>query len=127
MNTFCVQLNDCEFFAYHGLYEQEQKDGNTFWATIKVVIDAADFEATSSLSDTVDYQRLYEIAHARMQTPTLLLEQLAVWIANDVAIAYPKAIAIDIHICKKSPPIGGHCRNSEVIYSRGVDKIRGIQ
>ena len=120
MNTICIQLNDCEFFAYHGLYEQEQKEGNTFWVTIKVLIDATTFESSGSLSDTVDYQKLYEIAFARMQTPTPLLEQLAIFIANDIAISNPQSISIDIHICKKAPPIGGNCRSSEVRYSRVV-------
>ena len=120
MNSFCIQLNDCEFFGYHGLYEKEKKEGNTFWVTIKVQIDAAAFEATGQLQDSIDYQKLYEIASNRMIKPTPLLEHLAIWIADDIAKSYSHTQSIDIHICKKNPPIGGSCRSSEVRYSKVI-------
>ena len=120
MNSFCIQLNDCEFFGYHGLYEQEQKDGNTFWVTIKVQISAAAFEATGNLNDSIDYQNLYQIANGRMLTPTPLLEHLAIWIADDIARVYNQTQSIDIFIRKKNPPIGGICHSSEVKYFRKV-------
>ena len=120
MNSFSIHLHECEFFAYHGLYDEEQKEGNVFWVSIEVQIDANLFLTSGLLSDSIDYQKIYEIAKARMEIPTKLLEQLAVWIAEDIERKFPIAQLIHIAISKKTPRIGGICKSSEIIYQRSL-------
>lgn len=118
MNTFTIQLEACEFYAYHGIYPQERALGNTFWVDIAVEVDSSIFEKSYDLASTIDYEKLYQIAKARMSQPTPLLESIAVWMADDIAVLYPNALCIEIQISKNKPPIGGDCRNSKVIYKR---------
>ncbi len=121
MNNFSIHLHECEFFAYHGLYDEEQREGNTFWVSIEVQIDANQFLKSGLLSDSIDYQKVYDIAKTRMEIPTKLLEQLAVWIGEDIERKFPIAQLVHIAISKKSPRIGGICKSSEIIYQRSLN------
>lgn len=118
MNTFTIHLEACEFYAYHGIYQQEREQGNTFWVDIAVELNSHIFEQSHDLGSTVDYEKIYHIAKVRMNFPTPLLESIAVWMADDIAIQYPNAQSIRVKISKKKPPIGGNCRNSMVSYNR---------
>lgn len=118
MNTFTIGLDACEFFAFHGIHEFERQQGNKFWVTIAVVVDAKLFEQQHLLENTIDYQQLYQVAAKRMNQPTPLLESLAVWIADDIAEIYSEYISITIEISKHMPPIGGQCKQSKVVFTK---------
>lgn len=118
MNTFTINLEACEFYAYHGIYQQEREQGNTFLVDIAVEIDSSIFEKTHDLGSSIDYEKLYQIAKVRMSVPTPLLESIAVWMADDIAVLYANANSIQIKISKNKPPIGGACRNSKVVFKK---------
>ena len=118
MNTFQIGLDRCEFFAYHGIHDFERQQGNKFWVTLSVCVDAHKFEQQQTLGNTIDYQILYDITAKRMAVPTPLLESLAMMIANDIAAIYHPYICITVEICKHKPPIGGECQQSRVVFTK---------
>ncbi|MFT3681102.1 MAG: dihydroneopterin aldolase [Ferruginibacter sp.] len=98
-----IHLHALEFFAYHGLYEDEKKVGNNFIVDVTVEIDAD--EKITALSQTVDYVILYEIIHKRMQRATKLLETVAQDLAEEMHLADNRIKSIAVTIKKLTPPI----------------------
>ena len=113
-----VELIGLEFFAYHGVYSEEQKKGNDFIVSLSVEGDFDGAVQHDDLDATVDYEKLYAVIADEMQTPSKLLEHVAGRILNRIIKGHPEIKAIDIGIEKLSPPISGKCKATKVSISR---------
>jgi dihydroneopterin aldolase len=100
-----IQLQDLEFFAYHGLYESEKKHGNNFLVDAFISIDAN--EKIVQIDQTVDYVKVFEIIRDRMQIATHLLETIAQELIGTIYAADKRIKSIEISIKKLTPPIPG--------------------
>lgn len=102
---YSIHLHNLEFFAFHGIHEEERKVGNHF-----VVSLDAGFEPVKKISfinDTIDYTSIFEIVRQRMQLPTPLLETVAEDIIAAVYEKFPNLTEITISIFKLHPPVPG--------------------
>lgn len=109
-----ISLEGLEFFAFHGVYEEEQRIGNRF--SIDVHIDAEVLRAglSDELSDTIDYVRVCEIIDGVMKNSSSLLETLALNIITGVRDTYPAVREVCVKVSKLNPPIGAICRSASV-------------
>lgn len=98
-----IHLHHLQFFAYHGLYENEKNNGNNFEMDVDIDLDTD--EKITSLSQTLDYVTVHEIIYKRMQQATPLLETLAQDLADLIYEADRRVKKISIMIKKVSPPI----------------------
>ncbi|WP_256013065.1 dihydroneopterin aldolase [Desertivirga xinjiangensis] len=108
-----VGLEGVRFFAFHGFYEEEHLTGNEY------IIDViTEFTVSGSgddeLSNTVNYERLYEIAADEMSRPRKLLETVAHGILNKIQQEFSFVNTIDISIRKLHLPMKGEVKNSLV-------------
>lgn len=101
-----IQLEDIHFYAYHGVYEQERRDGNDFLVTVRLDMPENKAVKTDQLADTVSYEDVYALVAHEMAIPSQLLEHVAGRIRNSLEQAYPYA-TIHVQIKKKNPPVGG--------------------
>lgn len=101
-----IQLEDIHFYAYHGVYEQERRDGNDFLVTVRLDMPESKAVKTDQLADTVSYEDVYALVAHEMAIPSQLLEHVAGRIRNSLEQAYPYA-TIHVQIKKKKPPVGG--------------------
>ena len=110
-----IILENIEFFAYHGYYDEEQKIGNKY--TVDVCVEASLEQAAKSdkLSDTINYENIYQIVAKEMATPTRLLEHIAQRIIDASFQKFPQIEAIEVALAKHNPPIGGVCGKAKVI------------
>jgi dihydroneopterin aldolase len=100
---YTIHLHQLEFFAFHGLYEEERVVGNKFVVSVDV-----DFESNhiiTSISDTIDYTLIYEIIKKRMVIPTGLIEIVAEDIISGIHEKFGQVKQIKISIQKSNPPI----------------------
>lgn len=51
-----VELKGLEVFGYHGVYEREQLDGQTFWFDVELAV--GERGADDDLDDAVDYTKV---------------------------------------------------------------------
>lgn len=109
-----IELIDLEFFAYHGVYEEEKKAGNNFLVNLMVAGDFEEAVAADNLEKTINYEILNEIISAEMQIPANLLEHVAGRIKKAVAKQFPEIQSIEISIEKLNPPIKGKCKSTRV-------------
>jgi dihydroneopterin aldolase len=109
-----IALEGIEFFAYHGVYAEEQRIGNRYQIDISVTTDFSDAAETDKLSDTVNYGDLYEIISGVMKIKAKLLEHIAQLIISSVRQRYPNIEAVEVSVSKFNPPIGGVCTRAKV-------------
>lgn len=108
-----IKLKGLEFHAFHGVYEEEKVNGNTFIVDISVETDTSISEKSDNISDTLDYVRVYELIKLEMDTPSNLLENVAFRINNSISTLVKKG-KIKTTIYKQNPPIGGDCESTSV-------------
>lgn len=117
-NTIAVE-GMC-FYAYHGYYEEEQILGNEFIVDVYVNTNLIIARQTDDLKDTINYEMIYQITKAAMQTKAKLLEYVAEQIALGIKEISNNIRQITVRIKKKNPPIaiGGTTQSSyvEMIY-----------
>lgn len=100
-----VILSNLEFFAYHGLYDFEKRDGGTFIVDIEV--DEPVRSSYETLADVINYEELFAIAQLRMNDRKDFIEEVARLILSDIKQRFPQAITASVKLTKSSPPIKG--------------------
>ncbi len=119
-----IVLEELEFYAYHGLYEQEQKIGNRFSVDIRIFFDYSFQKGEEDLSKTVNYEKLYQCAREEMRTPSKLLETLAANIIERIFTTLPSVLSVEVSVSKYNPPVGGRCERAKVTLKE--KRTRGI-
>jgi len=117
MSIGTVKLKNAVFYAHHGVMEEEHRIGGRYEVDVEMELDFEKAAAGDSLSDTVDYDRVYKIIHEIVTTNRFyLIERLAYLISNQVLSAIPIVNAAVVTVRKPNPPVGGPCDCAEVIY-----------
>lgn len=111
-----IALEGLKFYAYHGLYREEQVIGNHFIMDIQVSIPEP--EDPGSLSESVNYEVLHTIARRIMQTPQPLLEKVVHDISSEIKSAFPAVRHSKVTLKKQAPPLGGDVACSVVALER---------
>ena len=91
------------FHAFHGLYEEEKKNGNNFVVNVDIEVDTEGIIA--DLQQTVDYVEVFQLIQKRMLQATPLLETLAQEMSQAIQRLDNKIATVSITIKKLSPPI----------------------
>lgn len=113
-SIYKVELIDIEFFAYHGLYEEERKVGNKYTVDVLIELEKA-FEAEEvMLNETINYENIYNAVFEVMTVSELLLETIAQKIIKKLKNEFAEYSKIVVSVCKYNPPIGGICNKSRV-------------
>ena len=103
-----------EFFAFHGVYEEERVKGNKFEVDLTIDYPYEDKVADDQLDNTIDYAELYEIVKTVMDKPANLLEHLAVSIRDQINDKFEHIEQVNVTVTKFNPPINGRCEKAEV-------------
>lgn len=109
-----ISLKGMEFFAFHGVYEEERVKGNKFEVDLSIDYDFENKVEGDELESTIDYAALYELVKVVMDKPANLLEHLAVSIRNQVRAKFPQIERVSVTVTKFNPPINGRCEKAEV-------------
>jgi dihydroneopterin aldolase len=109
-----VSLHGAEFFAYHGFYPEEQLLGNRFVLDIDVEFETNADLTADEITDTVNYEQLYNIAVTEMQHTRKLLESVAQSITDRIRADHPQVANIRVELKKLNPPLKGRVAYSSV-------------
>jgi dihydroneopterin aldolase len=78
-----LSVRGIECYGYHGVYEHEKREGQTFVVDLTLGVDTAPAAATDDLRDTVDYGSLVaSVKQAVEADPVDLIETLAQRLAD---------------------------------------------
>ena len=96
-----------EFHAYHGCLEHEKCLGNTFLASVAMELEPTLAGETDNLSDTLNYQLVYNAVKEQMEIPSNLIEHAAQRILNNLQERFPQIQSLNVKLSKINPPLGG--------------------
>jgi dihydroneopterin aldolase len=114
-----VALQGVRFYAYHGYYEEEQKIGSEFIIDLETTFDVIE-NLSDELGDTINYERLLEIAATEMVIKRKLLETVAHAILKKIRTEFPEVDMAKVSIKKLNLPVKTEVKNSlvELTYSK---------
>ncbi len=113
MSTIC--LNNIEVYAYHGVFDVEQKVGQWYTVNLEIDVDFSEAAMNDDLSGTVDYSELNKIIREEMAIKSKLIEHVANRIANRILEEFPDIESGTLSIAKQNPPVKGEMESVEVV------------
>jgi 7,8-dihydroneopterin aldolase/epimerase/oxygenase len=111
-------LNNMQFHAFHGVFEQEQKIGNTYIVDLKIGADLSTPCKTDQLEDSINYASVFAEIQEEMKNRCNLIEHLAENISLRVKKAFKNIQTIEIKVTKINPPLQGQLDSVSVILVR---------
>lgn len=117
-----IALEELEFFAKHGVHEEERFIGNRYRIDVEVEADLEKASKSDNVKDTIDYGHLYKIVEREVNIPAKLLEHLAGNILNAILEELPKVESAKVMVYKYNAPIGGVCKWSKVTLEKKREK-----
>jgi dihydroneopterin aldolase len=115
-----IYMNGLEFYGFHGVFEEETRLGQRFYADVVMSMPLQQAGETDDLTRTVHYGEAYERIREIMDgEPVQLLETLAERIAASLLEHYPPLLEVQVKVTKPSPPIKGPMSGVAVEIVRG--------
>ncbi len=109
-----IEIEDMEFYAYHGHYEEERIVGNRFLLNLRIEADCSKAAKTDNINDALNYQTVYKIICSQMQIKSHLLENIAQRILDSLYENIQGINKATIKVRKMNPPMGGQIRSVSV-------------
>ncbi|MDR1348849.1 MAG: dihydroneopterin aldolase [Prevotellaceae bacterium] len=113
-----IELENMEFFAHHGCFDEEQITGNKFIVSLKIITDESLSEITDNIDDAVNYQIIYNIVCREMKQTSHLLENVCRRIIDAICTETENINNITVKISKQNPPMGGKTGCASVTMQR---------
>lgn len=101
-----IGLEGMEFYAYHGVYEEERKIGGKYIVDVLIYTNAENALLHDDLNSTINYEQIYKAVEISMQQSAKLIEHLAYNIINEIRLFVKQEDRIKLKIKKMHPPLG---------------------
>lgn len=112
-----IELVNLHMYAFHGIFEGEEKVGNPYIINLSVKYDEKDNDF-ANINDTINYEELHHIVKHWMEIPTGLLEKICGNVIRHIKHDYPYVKEIDLSIQKLQPPLQNFEGNVGVTMNR---------
>ena len=109
-----ITLHKMRFYAYHGVFAQEQRVGNHFIVELTFWADIAESLHRDELEETISYADVYEVIKAEMTIPSRLLEHVVGRISERLFATFPRMQRIALTLSKCNPPFPGEVHSAAV-------------
>lgn len=116
--TGIIELEEMEFYAYHGCYKEEQIVGNRFIVNISIETDISVAAKTDRIQDALNYVKVYELVKTEMKQPSHLIEHVASRILDRLYEQFPFIKSAQVKISKMNPPMGGQMKKVSLSVKR---------
>jgi len=114
-----IIIEEMEFYAFHGHYQEEQIVGNRFLVDLEMEADLTEPAGSDNLKDAVNYQQAYQIIKNEMRrTKSNLLENIGKRILDSLYAEMDGIEKATIKIRKLNPPMGGPIKSVGIKMSR---------
>jgi dihydroneopterin aldolase len=118
MPTDILRLRNLRFYAYHGLFAEEEKLGQRFEVDLELSGDFRRAGLDDNIELAIDYSAVYKlVAEVVTQRRFKLIEALAEHIAEEVGQAFAPS-ALTVRVRKPHPPVPGDFDGVEVEIQR---------
>jgi len=102
-----IYLTGISAFAFHGVYENERREGQRFSVDLVAEVDLHPAGISDQLNDSVDYSVMAKIAHDELSgEPCNLIEAVAERIASRVLRECTEVQAVTVTVHKPDADVG---------------------
>ncbi len=105
-----IDLEEMQFYAFHGCFEEEQRVGNHFTVNISIEYDCTLAADSDNIADALNYVSVYEITRREINIKSHLLEHVTRRIIDAVYDEFPYVKKVTARVSKMTPPMGGQMR-----------------
>lgn len=109
-----ITLEGMEFYAYHGVYPEEQKIGTNYVVDVFIDAQVARAAVSDDLKETINYETIYLICESVMRHPSKLIETVAERIALGIKNNWGFIREMKVRVRKMNPPLGGIVKSASV-------------
>lgn len=102
-----IEIENMEFYAFHGHFKEEQVVGNKFLVSISIETDCSKAAESDLLHDALDYQKVYKLIKLEMDRPSHLLEHVCKRILDRLYAEFDTIHSACLKVSKLNPPMGG--------------------
>ncbi len=113
-----IELENMEFFGYHGCYHEERVVGNRFMVYLKLETSSMKAAGSDRIDDALNYQQAYSIIKKEMAIQSSLLEHVASRILDSLFAELNLLEKATVKVSKLNPPMGGKMDRVSVTHSR---------
>lgn len=101
-----VEIEKLRLFGHHGVFLQERTVGNVFEFTVTLCYDMESAAATDCVEHALNYASVIETVKKVSETPSALLENLALRIRDAIVERFPQVLSGSVCVAKPTPPVG---------------------
>ena len=116
--TGLIELEEMEFYAYHGCFKEEQMVGNRFLVRVNLETDCTLAAESDNIADALNYVNIYDIVREQIMQNSHLLEHLSKRILDGIYEQFPQLLKATVKVSKMNPPMGGQMKCVSVTLSR---------
>ena len=106
-----IEIEEMEFYAYHGHYEEERIIGNRFLLDLRIEANCEVAAKSDNIKDAVNYQTAYKVIKEQMMQKSHLLENIAKRILDALYENLSGIEKASIKVRKMNPPMGGQIKS----------------
>lgn len=114
-----IAMRGMEFYAYHGCFQEEQIIGTRFLVDVSIKADTSLADRTDDLSQTINYQSVYDVIKREMEIKSNILENVAYRIWHAIVSEFD-VIHVSVEVKKLNPPLGGMIESVSVKYAKTI-------
>jgi dihydroneopterin aldolase len=114
-----IRILGIHSFGYHGILEEEQKNGQDFYVDVIMQLDLMNASRSDALTDTIDYGAVCELVISKIAGPSLsLIEKLAGQIGDLLLAKYPLLKTVNVTVHKPQAPVNAEFLDIAVTIER---------
>lgn len=115
---YVIRMQNCAFFARHGLFDEEERLGQRFYVDAELTVDPDPGLEDDVMGSTVDYGAAFiEIEKIITGRRRFLIEALAFDVARALCEKFPRIASATITVRKPHAPVPGVLDHVEVTVS----------
>jgi dihydroneopterin aldolase len=111
-----IKIHGLEVFGKHGYYKDEQQLNQKFILNIFFDLDIIPAAEGDNLPKTVNYEEIIGICREVFDTPTRLIETLAVKTARSIKQSFPFVSNITVELSKPEVQLGVRLDRVSVVF-----------
>lgn len=122
-----IALEDVQFYAPHGFYEEEQILGNEFVLDVFVDVQIDVAAEEDDLFQTLNYETLFLLCQAEMRKPAQLIENVAQRMVDRIEDHFEQVRGVKLKLRKLHPPLGGRVGSASIEITTGIFDLPSLR
>lgn len=103
-----------EFYAFHGVYDEEKAEGNRFSVDVEFDADLNKAANSDDINDTLNYEIIYNFIADEMKIPSNLLENVVERVFYSIKSNFIEIKSLKVRVTKHNPPLDGKVQRVSV-------------